>query len=73
MMRPNNRRVTIPPEHRRLLARATSLWGFLTLSGVSILVGLTIWHLVRRGRLLRAAQPPPRVIEPLPVPAPDRP
>ncbi len=68
MQNPGNRRVPLRREDRRIIARATSLWGLLTLSGVSILVGFTIWHLVRRGRLLRASLAPPRLVEPLEVP-----
>jgi hypothetical protein len=50
---------------RSRIRSAAYLWGTLTLSGVSILGGLTIWHLRRRGRLLRDRLGPPRDVRPL--------
>ncbi len=44
---------------RRLRARP-ELWGLLTLSSVVALSAAAIWHLIRRGRLLRASLSPPR-------------
>ncbi len=48
---------------RRGIARATLLWGGVSLSGVGILAGFTIWHLVRRGRVLRGSLGNPRVVK----------
>lgn len=45
---------------RSRVRSAVFLWGTLTLSGVSILGALTVWHLNRRGRLVRDRLGPPR-------------
>lgn len=50
-------------ERRDRLGSAALLWGSLTLSGIAALSGLAIWHLIRRGRLLREGAVPPRKIE----------
>ncbi len=48
-------------ERRRRGARtAARLWGELTLGGIVVLAALTIWHLIRRGRMLRDRNGPPR-------------
>lgn len=73
MQQPSDRRVRLRPEDRRNIARLTSLWGMLTLSGLTILAGMTIWHLIRRGRLIRSMLPPPRSVEPLEIPPPVEP
>jgi hypothetical protein len=39
-----------------------ALWGGLTLGGVAALGALVIWHLRRRGQLLRERLGPPRVV-----------
>jgi hypothetical protein len=36
------------------------MWAGVTLSSVIILAALAIWHLIRRGRLLRASLSPPK-------------
>ena len=48
------------PAGRRRIAGAATLWGILALSGTTILSALAIWHLVRRGRLLRESLGPPK-------------
>jgi hypothetical protein len=53
---------------RRKIAYATKLWGLLALSGVGLLSAMAIWHLVRRGRLVRANLGPPRPVRPLEAP-----
>ena len=50
------------PESRRRIAHATATWGFLTLGTVATLAALIIWHLIRRGRLIREGLGPPRVV-----------
>jgi hypothetical protein len=47
--------------HRRI-ARAAATWGLLTLGSVAVLAALIVWHLVRRGRLIRQNLGPPRVV-----------
>ena len=54
---------------RRRVIRATLLWSGVSLSGVGLLAGFTIWHLVRRGRVLRESLGNPRRVE-LPDAAP---
>jgi hypothetical protein len=50
------------PDRRRRLGRAVALWGGWTLASVAALAALAIWHLIRRGRLIRDRQPPPRTV-----------
>jgi hypothetical protein len=47
----------------RLARRAARLWGYVTLSGVLTLAVFVIWHLVRRGRLLRDRSMPIRAVQ----------
>jgi len=54
---------TASPSNRREAAKAVKLWAGVTLSSVSILGALTIWHLVRRGRVLRESLGPPKVVK----------
>lgn len=58
-------------EDRKKIVNATRLWGLLTLSGVLLLAAFTIWHIVRRGRILRSSLAPPRVVPPLQDPSTD--
>lgn len=58
----------LAPAERRKIAKAATLWGGLVLTGTSLIAGLTIWHLIRRGRLLRDALDPPKPNTPLEVP-----
>jgi hypothetical protein len=48
------------PADRRRIARVAADWGALTLGTLTTLVALILWHLVRRGRLLRQGLHPPR-------------
>jgi hypothetical protein len=50
------------PESRRRIAHATAMWGLLTLGTIAALAALIIWHLIRRGRLIREGLGPPRVV-----------
>jgi hypothetical protein len=52
----------IDAEGRRRIRDATRMWGLSTLGGIAILAVLVIWHLVRRGRLLRDRLGPPRSV-----------
>ena len=62
----NARRPTrVALEDRKRIVRATTLWGALALSGTSLIAVLSIWHLVRRGRVIRASLAPPRPVAPL--------
>lgn len=51
------------PEVRHRLGRALATWTALTLAAVVLLGALAVWHLVRRGRLLRDRLGPPRKVE----------
>jgi hypothetical protein len=67
-----------PAEDRRRIGRAVAEWGALALASVSVLSALVVWHLVRRGRLIRENLGPPRVVqlpegEPAAEPAPPDP
>jgi hypothetical protein len=65
--RPKNRRPLLErpdlkPEERNRIGRAVAVllgWG---LFATAVLGLLALWHLVRRGRVLRANQPPPRSV-----------
>ena len=72
-MSPSERRRAASREGRRKIARAATLWGGVTLSGTALVSALAIWHLIRRGRLIRAGAEPPRRIEPMGVPPADSP
>jgi hypothetical protein len=48
------------------------LWASMTLSGIGILAVLVMWHLARRGRLIRERLGPPRSVS-LPEPEPPTP
>src|SRR5262249_7457794 len=47
---------------RRRIARAAATWGGLAVFTIVALAALTIWHLIRRGRLIREGLGPPRVV-----------
>jgi hypothetical protein len=70
-MKAENPRRVLRAEDRVKIVKATKLWGVLTLSGVVLLAVLTIWHIIRRGRLLSASLAPPRVVPPLQDPSTD--
>lgn len=69
-MRQNDGDIESPARRieRRRIARAATLWGGVTLGGTSLVAALAIWHLVRRGRLIREAAEPPKAIAPLEAP-----
>lgn len=69
-MKPPERRPNTPAGRRRI-ANAATLWGALALSGTSIVAALAIWHLVRRGRLIRDSLGPPKAAPALELPATD--
>jgi hypothetical protein len=48
------------PEARPRLTRAVAALLGTGLVSIAIIGALTIWHLIRRGRLIRDALPPPR-------------
>lgn len=50
---------------RKRVAQAAMLWGGLALTGIILVAILTLWHLVRRGRVIRDSLAPPRPITPL--------
>ncbi|HEX8200142.1 MAG TPA: hypothetical protein VF590_06615 [Isosphaeraceae bacterium] len=59
-----------PSPQARRIARVVATWGLLTLGSVAALAVLIIWHLVRRGRLIRQNLRPPRAVR---LPELDRP
>ncbi len=65
--RPLLERPDLKPEDRRRIGRALIPvlgWG---LAATALLGLLTLWHLIRRGRILRANLPPPKLIPPLEI------
>ena len=50
---------------RKRVAQAALLWGGMALTGMTLVVVLTVWHLIRRGRVIRTSLAPPRPIAPL--------
>lgn len=48
---------------RQRVGRAIAWWGGLTLGGVAALGVLVLWHLRRRGHLIRTRRGPARLIE----------
>lgn len=62
---PGRRRVVLSrlqPEARHQLGRALATWTALSLATMILLVALVVWHLVRRGRLIRARLGSPRKV-----------
>jgi len=55
--------VPIKGEAKRRVGWAAVTWMGMALVVVATLGVFVIWHLVRRGRLIRDGQPPPRHIE----------
>ncbi len=70
---PPRRRPPANAGDRRRVHRAVTAWAALTLGGVVLLVALTLWHLVRRGRLLRERLGQPRVVRWPELPEPPAP
>ena len=60
-----------PEARRRRVAEALRLWGGIALGGVVLLGALTIWHLKRRGWVVRQGLGHPRDLE-WPEPESDR-
>jgi hypothetical protein len=60
-------------EQRRRVGQLARLWGELTLAGILILTALVLWHLRRRGRLIRERLGPPRRVRGLETELPERP
>jgi hypothetical protein len=65
------------PEVRRA-RNAAVLWGLVALGGTGTVAALTLWHLARRGRLLRDRLSLPKMVrlpeispKPEPEPEPD--
>ena len=56
---PEARRV---PDARRRVRRLAATWGGLVLGSLGLLSALILWHLARRGRLIRENLAPPRVV-----------
>lgn len=48
---------------KRRVARVVALWGGLALSAIALLGALAIWHIIRRGRVLREGSAPPRPVD----------
>jgi hypothetical protein len=73
--RPRPRAVARRPEDRRRIGRAAALWGYLALGSIVTMTALILWHLARRGRLIRDRLGPPRVVRlpELERPGPDGP
>lgn len=68
--RPRRGRRPGAPLARKRVGQAIALWGFITL-GLTALIGVfTLWHLARRGRLLRQRTLPPITRE-MELPRPD--
>ena len=60
--RPLLERPDLKPEERVRIGRAIAVllgWGLFATAVLGI---LALWHLIRRGRILRANQPPPRPV-----------
>ncbi|MHB1557703.1 MAG: hypothetical protein ACYC61_09505 [Isosphaeraceae bacterium] len=55
-----------PAERKRLAEAVAALLG-TALVAIAAIGGLVIWHLIRRGRLIRERQAPPRIVQ-WPVP-----
>jgi hypothetical protein len=49
---------------QRRVREAARIWGYMTLGGISVLSAFVVWHLARRGRLLRASLGVPRQTHP---------
>lgn len=59
-------------EQRRRVGMLARLWGELTLGGVLVVTGFVLWHLRRRGRLLRERLGQPRMVRGLEAEPPER-
>jgi hypothetical protein len=53
----------VDPEAYRRIGHAAATWLGLTLAAIAILSVGVIWHLVRRGRLIRERLGPPRAVQ----------
>ena len=50
---------TINPDHQQRIKDLVVLWQMLALAGITIVSILTIWHLKRRGMIVRNRIKPP--------------
>jgi hypothetical protein len=50
-------------EGRRRVGRAAATWLALALVSIVTLGALVVWHLIRRGRLIRESLGPPRIVD----------
>jgi hypothetical protein len=60
--RPLLERPDLKPEERIRIGRAVAIllgWGLVASAVLGL---LALWHLIRRGRILRANQPPPKAV-----------
>ncbi|MDB5351149.1 MAG: hypothetical protein JWN86_2396 [Planctomycetota bacterium] len=57
--------------NRQQAIGAVRLWAGITLSLTVTLAAFAIWHLVRRGRLLRVRVTPVKAVRPLEAPEPE--
>ena len=62
MAPPPDTSTALAESRRKAAASAVRMWGGITLGSVVLLVALVLWHMIRRGRLLRDNLSPPRVI-----------
>jgi len=62
MTRPASAPIEKGREARLKVGRVAATWMALALTSVGTLGALVIWHLVRRGRLIRARLDPPRPV-----------
>jgi hypothetical protein len=60
--RPLLERPELKPEERNRIGRAAAALLGWFLFATALLGFLALWHLVRRGRMIRANQPPPRPV-----------
>ncbi len=56
------RRLLERPDARRKVARAVASLLGVGIATIGVIGALMIWHLVRRGRLIREGLDPPRVV-----------
>jgi hypothetical protein len=50
-------------EAKRRVGRAAATWAVLALGSIVTMTALIVWHLIRRGRLIREGLQPPRKVD----------